>query len=392
MRKRNFYHLWAFFASFLSFENEKLKVLLNGGFSWNFGGFKIERFLYRRTCWDFLSSFDWKNLNWRLQRKREKRAFSKNFEETRENIMQIHLWSFSPISWALEGKLKNKSLRQKSFTKQVDLLFGDKECSKQLYQHDGGKVSVWFKPSVLTSSGSLSLCVMSFFLTFFPSHLFLTRRTPIYYDDDFPFFFELALKRKEKLKENLTQFSPTRKEGRFVYLLIDRLLKLIESRTCNLFSFFCFFHDFASWHDLERFFITMIPFFVSSLRWPLMHLNFPHRQHLDLIFLTGGCFPFKKAQTTIQHHQQWKGLRALASSDLPNIFQLITSDIWSRKSADNLYQGNEREKFPFWINNLRKRFCYLCGEWDGAREKASRRSDDVLVTSPFSLFGVNSIR
>lgn len=78
------------------------------------------------------------------------------------------------------------------------------------------------------------------------------KEDPIYHDDDV--FFSLFFFQIRKPDPIFTQVEAgSNKKGKKItfYLLIDRLLKLIKSRTCNLFSSF-----FFSWHDLERFFIT----------------------------------------------------------------------------------------------------------------------------------------
>lgn len=86
------------------------------------------------------------------------------------------------------------------------------------------KVSIRFRGhlfSVFTSIGNL-----------FPSHLFLTKRKTIQF-----ITMKLLFVCFVDVKGGKTWPNFHNQERKiFVYLLIDRLLKLIESRTCNLFA------------------------------------------------------------------------------------------------------------------------------------------------------------
>lgn len=137
----------------------------------------------------------------------------------------------------MKRKFQKEDLREIEFDFSYQKLMGKQK-----------KISSWFQ----------TICFLFFrvyFVAFlslrnlFPSHLFLTKKRRSNLSWWWCFLFNFFLWKQK----NLTQFSPVRKI--FLYLLIDRLLKLIESRTCNLFS--SFFHDSSSWHDLEKFFITL---------------------------------------------------------------------------------------------------------------------------------------
>lgn len=167
----------------------------------------------------------------------------------------------------MKRKFQKEDLREIEFDFSYQKLMGKQK-----------KISSWFQ----------TICFLFFrvyFVAFFslrnlfPSHLFLTKKRRSNLSWWWCFLFVFSMK-----TENLTQFSPVR--NIFLYLLIDRLLKLIESRTCNLFS--SFFHDSSSWHDLERFFITM-QWYLFSLPWDgLMNLNFVRL--LLLFFLSLSLF------------------------------------------------------------------------------------------------------
>lgn len=125
----------------------------------------------------------------------------------------------------------------------------------------------------------LASCLFPFYIceTFFPSHLFLTKRKTIQFIMMIFFLFMLLNWRRETWP-NFHQ--PNKKRKKIFILLIDwQIIKLDWITNVQFIPFFFPpFMTFSSWHDLETFFITVCDddtFSPLHTSWDsLMNLNF----------------------------------------------------------------------------------------------------------------------